>query len=176
MTNDAFELGESINNHTNSFRMYPPLWQTFNSVGVSLKSSLWKEVKYLNKKGDDFSKGVKNLPNDKGGIYMYIIKSPVLPGITNYLVYIGRAQLTDHHSLRIRCKKYLSEYSRDAQRPKITKMIRYYKEFLYLRYIIIDDNAKIQALEKTLINSLLPPFNDEIPDKEERDAVKAFLH
>ena len=54
----------------------------------------WKETKFLNDDGTDFSDEVKRLPNDSGGIYVFIIKSNVLKGISEYLAYIGRAQLT----------------------------------------------------------------------------------
>lgn len=40
--------------------------------------------------------------------------------------------------------------------------------------IALSDNQIIDKVEEELINKILPPFNDEIPDKNIRDAVKAF--
>jgi hypothetical protein len=38
----------------------------------------------------------------------------------------------------------------------------------------LEDNELIQYLEAELINSILPPFNDKIPAKKQRQAVDAF--
>jgi excinuclease UvrABC nuclease subunit len=174
MQRDAFELGEKIRTHTFDFSLMPELWNDFSIEEKIMKGLNWVEVKFLNGSGDDFSDEVKNLPNDKGGIYIFMIKSSVLPGTSEYLAYIGRAQLTENHSFRVRCKKYYREYLKDKERPKITTMINYFKDHLYLRYAVVDDNTTIVDLEAELINAILPPFNDLIPEKKVRDAVKAF--
>jgi excinuclease UvrABC nuclease subunit len=174
MQRDAFHLGKDIRSHSTEFKLYPPLWDSFDIPFEIMNSLSWKEHKFLNEAGDDFSDEIKNLPNDKGGIYIFIIKSRVLPTVSEYLAYIGRAQLTENHSLRIRCRKYLNEYLKDKERPKITRMIEFFKNHLFLRYAEINDNNLIIDLEAKLINSILPPFNDKIPDKRIRDAVTAF--
>lgn len=174
MNNDAFELGEKINTHTIGFKVYPALWEEYNFTDYDTSSLKWTEIKYLNSSNDDYSDDVKNLPNKKGGIYMYIVKSPVIWGVTDYLVYVGRAQATQSHSLRVRCKKYFSEFLREKERPLVTKMIKYYKDYLYLKYCTLDDNTTIVGLEAELINALLPPFNSDIPEKKVRQATLAF--
>lgn len=174
MIGDAFSIGEKIRLHTFDFKLYPKLWDDF-SVGVEIMDSLeWQETKFLNDEGTDFSDEVKNMPNDSGGIYMFIIKSKVLKGISEYLAYIGRAQYTDNHNLRVRCKRYLTQYINEKERPKITTLMSYFKDHLFLRYVKVPNNELIVLLEAELINSLLPPFNDEIPDKIIRQAVDAF--
>ncbi|HET8858648.1 hypothetical protein [Marivirga sp.] len=174
MQRDAFDLGKELRNHTVGFKLYPPLWNEFD-IPIEIMNQLnWKEHKFLNALGNDFSSEVKNLPNNKGGIYLFIIKSNVLPEISEYLAYIGRVQLTDSHNFRVRCKKYFREYLNDTERPKITTMLEFFKHNLYLRYAEIEDNELIVELESKLINSLIPPFNDLIPEKRIRDAVKAF--
>jgi len=174
MKSDAFELAEHIRLHTQEFKLSTKLWSEFDFRGHDTSSLVWKEIKYLNDSNDGFSDEINELPNDKGGIYMYIVKSPVLPHISDYLVYIGRAQYSANHSLRIRCKKYFNEFLREEERPLITKMIAYYKKYLYIKFCPINGNDKIIALEAELINALLPPFNHEIPEKKIRAAVKAF--
>ena len=52
--------------------------------------------------------------------------------------------------------------------------MKYYKNHIFLRYSKISNNDLIVRLEAELINSLLPPFNDEVPDKIERQAIDAF--
>lgn len=174
MLADAFHLGEQIKLHTIEFKLYPQLWGDFDIDHKIMSELDWIEVKFLNDRANDFSEEVKKLPNDKGGVYIFIIKSEVLPNISEYLAYIGRAQLTEHHNLRVRCKRYLTTYINDKERPKITTLMHYYRDRLFLKYAIIEDNDLIIDIEAELINSLLPPFNDEIPEKRVRQAVDAF--
>lgn len=174
MLGEAFPLGEQIKLHTFEFKLYPKLWDDFSVEDDIINALEWSETKFLNDEGNDFSDEVKNLPNDSGGIYIFIIKSQVLRDISEYLAYIGRAQFTENHNLRIRCKRYLSQYLNEKERPKITTLINYYKDHLFLRYTKVSDNELIVRLEAELINSLLPPFNDEIPNKLVRQAIDAF--
>ncbi len=53
-------------------------------------------------------------------------------------------------------------------------MFKYWGKELHLAFLVLDDNMNIIDLEKKLINSLLLPMNDEIPDKEIKQATKAF--
>jgi excinuclease UvrABC nuclease subunit len=89
-------------------------------------------------------------------------------------MYIGKADITERNSLRVRCKKYFGEYKSKEGRPKIQRLVKYWGKYLHLKYIELDDNNLIKRLEINLINSILPPFNDYIPDKKTRDAKKAF--
>lgn len=174
MLNDAFSLGEHIILRTIEFKLVPMLWDDFKINDVDFKNLEWHEFKFLNENGSDFSDDVKNLPNDSGGIYSFIIKSPVWPGVSEYLAYIGRARLTDSHNLRVRCRRYLTEYLNEKERPKITRLMNYYKKHLFIRYTKVDGNDAIEKIEAELINTILPPFNDEIPEKKIRDGVNAF--
>lgn len=163
-----------MHNHQVSFHLFPELWEEFSCVGIDLGTIGWMETKFLSDDGSKLNDGMSNLPNDKGGIYIFYTKCNVLPGISNYLMYIGRARITDSHSLRVRCRKYFGEYTRDDGRPKIQRMIGQWGKYLYLKYIALEDNDLITRLEASLIKSIVPPFNDEIPDKKIKEAVKAF--
>lgn len=174
MLGEAFHLGEQIKLHTFEFKLCPQLWSEFNVEDNIINALEWNETKFLNDDGNDFSDEVKNLPNDSGGIYIFIIRCHVLKEISEYLAYIGRAQFTESHNLRVRCKRYLTQYLNEKERPKITTLINYYKDHLFLRYTKVPDNDLIVRLEAELINSILPPFNDEIPDKIVRQAIDAF--
>ena len=174
MQNDAFQLGEQIRLHTVDFKLYPQLWDQFNFTQEILSNLEWKEYKFLNDEGTDFSDEVSSMPNNSGGIYAFIIKNPVFPGVSEYLAYIGRARYTSNHNLRVRCRRYLTQYLNEKERPKITRLMNYYKEYLFIRYARIDGNEQIDELEAELINSILPPFNDQIPTKIIRQGVNAF--
>lgn len=174
MLNDAFKIGEQITLHSVDFKLYPKLWTEFVINRRELDLLDWTEFKFLNEDGNDFSDQVKNIPNDSGGIYVFIIKNPVLPGVSDYLAYIGRARFTEKHNLRVRCRRYLTQYLNENERPKITRLMNYYKDHLYIRYAKVDNNDFIDLLESELINSILPPFNDKIPKKKIRQGIDAF--
>ncbi|AFV03482.1 hypothetical protein UNSWDHB_322 [Dehalobacter sp. UNSWDHB] len=53
-------------------------------------------------------------------------------------------------------------------------MIEGWGQYLYVRYLPLTDNDLIDSIESEIINKVLPPFNDMIPDKQIRTAVKAF--
>jgi len=172
---DAFILGQEINNHNVSFKICPTLWFDFNLKKKILPAMQdWKEIKFLDDSGIDFNTDINKLPNNHGGIYVFIIKSDIFPGISEYLSYIGRAKLTKTHNLRVRLRSYLTSFNNENERPQISRLIKQFGPHLYLRYIELDNNDIIDYLEAELIKSLLPPFNDEIPDKKIRDAIKAF--
>lgn len=174
MTNPAFELAVELKLRTIDYRLAQSLWSRHDLSDVNLQFSEWQTFKYLNDTGDGFNKDIDLLPNDSGGLYMFHIKCPIMPGITEFPVYIGRAQLTEGQNLRKRCKEYFQKYALTNERPKITRMLTYWKNELYLSFLKVPDNPSIIDYEKRLINTLLLPFNDEIPDIEIRQAVKAF--
>lgn len=174
MKYDAFVLSDQIKTHEVEYFHYPQFWDDFDYSELNRISPLWHEIRFLNDDGDDISDSVKEMPADKGGIYMFIIKCPILPTITEHLAYIGRAQFSQNHNLRIRCRKYLYEYCSPDGRPKVSRMIHKWGKYLYIKYAAIDNNDDIISLEANLINAILPPFNDEIPDKKTKDAVQAF--
>lgn len=169
------DLAEDMNKYRVEFFLYPINWSKFKSTkGFNIRKGTWKETKYLNDEGTDIHLNVKRINNKTGGLYLFIVKSNILPQISEYLVYIGRAQYTQKHNLRIRVKKYFREYIGDNDRPKITRMMTYWNHQLFLKYIEVSNNKLIKTLEARLINTLLPPFNDQIPDKKIRKAIKAF--
>ena len=174
MLSSAFDLGEQMTLRLLSYTLYPPLWQKYALPNVDLSFSKWNSIKYLNDNGNDFNADINTVPNNTGGLYLFYIKCNIMPGITEFPFYIGRAQYTDGQNIRKRVKEYFSKFSKDDERPKITKMFKYWGENLYLAYLTLNDNDDVKDFEKKLINSLLLPMNDEIPDIEIRQAVKAF--
>lgn len=174
MLNSAFELGEKIKLRTLEYKVFNSLWKKYSLPEIDISFSNWVKLKYLNPEGTDFSNEIEDIPNDKGGLYMFYVECPIIVGLTEYPFYIGRAQLTKGQNLRKRIKEYFSKFRRLDERPKITKMFKYWSNDLQLAYLILDENDRIIDLEKKLINSLLLPMNDQIPEKEIKDAIKAF--
>ncbi|MBL1410965.1 hypothetical protein [Sphingobacterium faecale] len=175
MTTPAFELGEELKLRILEFKLHSGLWSKFNKVGkVDLSLSNWKEIKYLNASATGLHIDTATIPNGSGGLYLFTIKCDIIPGMTQFPVYLGRAQKSDTQNLRKRCKEYYQKYARSNERPKITRMFKYWSENLYLYFLPLANNQDIIDYERDLINSLLLPFNDEIPEQETRQAVKAF--
>lgn len=174
MNSSAFELGEQLNNQTVKYFLHKPLWDRFNFPQLNLQFANWQKIKYLNANADDFDAAINTVPSNSGGLYLFYVKCEIISGITEYPFYIGRAQFTDHQNLRKRVKEYFQHFSRNDERPKITRMFKYWAKDLHLAYFVLNNNADIVDLEKQLINFLLLPMNDEIPDKEIKQAIKAF--
>lgn len=174
MTGNAFLLGEEIELRTVNFRLHKNLWDKFNFPNLDLKFCNWQKIKYLNENADGLSLDINNIPNNSGGLYLFFVKCEIISGITEYPLYIGRAQMTEHQNLRKRVKEYYQLFSKYNERPKITRMFNYWAADLHLAYLPLNENADIIELEKQLINCLLLPMNDAIPDKEIKQAIKAF--
>lgn len=174
MLSSAFDLGENISLQSLNYVLYKPLWDRYTVPQHDLSFANWHKIKYLNDTGTDFNALIEQVPNDKGGLYMFFIKCNIISGITEYPFYIGRAQFTQSQNLRKRVREYFTKYARADERPKITKMFKYWASELHLAYLELDENEDIIDFEKNLINSLLLPMNDSIPDKEVSQAIKAF--
>lgn len=174
MLEDAFELGETLNNKKIQYKLHQPMWYEHDLSILNLDLGNWNTIKYLNEDGDGFHPDINQVPDNAGGLYLFSIKCPIIPGLTDFPVYLGRAQCTDNQNLRKRCKEYYNRWYRNDERPKITKMISYWGPDLYLSFIEIEDNEDTIDYEKKLINSLLLPFNDRIPDRKIQQAINAF--
>jgi len=153
------------------FILNTTLWDSFDSGVLSIisPSQSWNEVKLLAPDGKR-NPQLNTIPNDKGGIYLFLAKPNIIPESYLFLMYVGRAHISTTQNLRKRC----SQYPVEKKRPKIKRMIEQWGKYLYIKYLPLDDNTTIDNVESELINKILPPFNDEIPDQKISAAVKAF--
>jgi excinuclease UvrABC nuclease subunit len=174
MIASAFDLGEEIKLRTLEYKVFNTLWSKYALPTIDISFRNWNSIKYLNDAGDDFNPAIEAVPDDKGGLYLFYAQCSIITGMTDYPFYVGRAQLTQNQNLRKRVKEYFSKFSKENERPKITRMFKYWSADLYLAYFVLDENDDVIDFEKMLINSLLLPMNDQIPDQEIRQAVKAF--
>lgn len=153
------------------FMLNTVLWENFDSCILEIISSnqAWSEVKLLDDNGSKHPQ-LSTLPDNKGGIYLILAKPHILPESHLFLMYVGRAHISDKQNLRKRC----SQYPTEKKRPKIKRMIEQWGQYLYIRYLPLDNNDIIDVVEAELINKIIPPFNDTIPDQKISAAVKAF--
>ncbi|MFN8352294.1 MAG: hypothetical protein U0U25_12580 [Flavobacteriales bacterium] len=170
----AFALGEKLKLRDLKYHLFSEHWLSYDYEGVNLQLANWETIKYLNDVGDDFSVDIDKLPDDEGGLYLFSVRCPIIAGMTEFPVYIGRALKTEHQSLRKRCRSYFTKYARNDERPLIHRMFKYWGPDLYLSFLRLADNAVTIEYEKKLINGLLLPCNDSIPDVKVQQAVNAF--
>lgn len=145
-------------------------WQDFPDELKRIVNRPWSEIKYF--LGDTLNPEINTVPNNCGGIYLFCIKPNVIPDVHLYLAYIGRAQNTQYQNLRKRVKEYATEVTR----PNICELKRHWGSYLYLRYLPLptENNDCINRLEKELIKTILPPFNDIYPEVYNQAANAAF--
>ena len=142
---------------------YPKRWMdNLLPIGDDISNSAkWsQEMKFLNDTNDDLSDDIKKLPTSHGGIYMFYIKGLNLPFAENYILYIGRCQYTSSQHIKKRAREYLN-----SSRIMIKSMFDRWKPYLYYRYFPETDNDRIKQLEVTLIRSIVPPLNEDIPNR-----------
>ncbi|MFY9088462.1 hypothetical protein [Aliarcobacter cibarius] len=160
------QLLQDWKDHTIRFTLCPTLWSHCN-VNSFLTGKIIKEIKFFSDTSDNIHEDIIDVPNDKGGIYFFILKNEVLPSLSTQIMYIGRARNTEHQNLRKRCREYFTKYYKDHyDRPHIHIMLKNWKDHLYLNFIELTDNEEIDSLEEKLINSIIPPFNHDIPNTE----------
>ncbi len=169
-SNDRLKIYDCIYYHD------PSLW---NDASLEVKKAIanlsWSDyIKYLDNNGE-LSKELNILPNNAGGLYLFFIQGTTIPSSERYLVYVGRALYTKSENIQKRVKRYLWESTYIHGRPKIARLFRHWKDYLYIRFCSTTDNKLTEAGEATLINAILPPFNSDLPDKiEYKEPQKAF--
>lgn len=160
------QLLQDWKEHTIKFTLCPTLWNHCD-VNTSLVGKQIKEIKFFNDDLSSIHEDITELPTDKGGIYFFILKNKVLPDLSTQIMYIGRARNTEHQNLRKRCREYFTKYYQSYyERPHIHIMLKNWADHLYLNFIELTDNDEIDSLEEKLINSIVPPFNHDIPNTQ----------
>ncbi|MCQ2201733.1 MAG: hypothetical protein MJZ27_06545 [Bacteroidales bacterium] len=150
---------------------------SYNIHSPILEERHWsKEIKYMNPENTEVSNEIKQIPNKSGGLYVFYLKGSGLPFMERYILYIGRVQYTKGMNIRKRALEYYKEYKKNKNsRLGIRYMFEHWSKHLYYRYYTDVDNPSIVALEESLIKTLLPPFNTDIPNKQKpKTNVAAF--
>lgn len=135
-------------------------WDTMDEGIKAVVSSGWKYIKYLNEDGTAVNDSICELPNDCGGIYIFMLKPDIIQKNHRYIMYIGRAHRATNYSLRKRCATYIND-----TRPKVARMISRWGRGLYLYYLPINGTDDfIDKVERELLRVVIPPMNSQIPD------------
>lgn len=167
---DVIDMCSEIQTHNLTFVLNPDeTWKTFDKKYKEItENGDWHEVKFLNDDGSSLNDEINMVPNNCGGIYIFILKGNIIPQSHMYIMYVGRAQNTNNQNLR----KRISNYIRD-NRPKIVKMRRTWGKYLYVKYLPLEDNDIIRGLESELIRLIIPPCNDRYSPQIVNQAIQA---
>lgn len=140
-------------------------WHEYDDF-LNIDVNDWQERKYFDDEGK-ISERISDIPNDKGGIYIYVVKPPVPIRYTPVIMYIGRAHNNGpSQNLRKRVKHYEKEAD-DLYRGRMTvrKLFHKYRDYLYVMYLPLENNDDIDRLERELITCLVPTDNKDLIQK-----------
>lgn len=135
-------------------------WNTLDNEIRKILLNKWEVVKFLNDDGTELNSEMDTIPNDRGGIYIFLAKPEIVPVAHQYIMYIGRARKQKEFNLRKRCKTYFKD-----TRPEIARLREILGESLYIMYLPLDDDQVIEEVERELLRVIIPPCNSKIPDK-----------
>jgi excinuclease UvrABC nuclease subunit len=143
--NDAVSVLKKY--HVSRFILCPQHWSEYSNIVLT-----WRKVQFT-------AKGVARLPDDKPGLYTFIVQ-PNVGGHTaiKFLLYIGE---TTKQSLRDRCADYLPEARKKKARVPIRSMVRKWPDHLWIYFAAVEEPSVIKQLEEDLIKAYLPPFNQQ---------------
>jgi len=98
-------------------------------------------------------------PTTKGGVYGFVCRPSFDgPPETAYLLYIGKTK-----RFRTRYSRYLSDQASPLKaRPHIYRMLNKWGDDLWYYFAPINDVDLIDEIERSLMNSCLPPFNVDL--------------
>ncbi len=174
MDGNAFDLGAQLHMKKLTYVLSEEQRLNFNHPNINLDFSNWNSIKYLNNQATGISDEIDSIPNDVGGLYLFYLPCSIIPSISAFPFYIGRAQYTPSQNLRKRVREYFNHYNTNKERPKIYRMLRTWGKVIRLAYYPLQSNEDIIQIEADIINALLFPMNDKIPNKTVSEAIKAF--
>lgn len=165
---------QEVKDNTFQFSMIPSRWDEYENF-LDIMQDDWAEYKYFDESGE-VSVEVKRLPNDKGGIYLYVVKPPIPINYTPVIMYIGRAH---NNGKSQNLRKRVNNYAREAQdlyrgRKSIRSLFAKYAEYLHVMYIALENNEDIDRLEKEMISAIVPACNRELMQVSLKEGRAAF--
>ncbi|MCG7532637.1 hypothetical protein MHM98_14985 [Psychrobium sp. MM17-31] len=124
----------------------------FIDNATTLPDLNWQKIKYTEHAQHDFPQ--------RQGVYMFSVSFdiPNLP-TNSYVLYVGKAGDVDsNNTIAKRFRDYVrpSGYS---GRPKVRKMIKYFKEHLFYHYAEVDQGTSTAEVEEALADVFVPPCN-----------------
>ena len=135
-------------------------WETMDEEVRNIVSGEWKNIKFLNEEGNALNEAISTVPDNMGGVYIFVLRPELIPNLHLYIMYIGRARKGKSFSLRKRCKHYIKD-----TRPLVASMIALWGKALYFYYLPIEGDDVIEKVEKELNRVIKAPCNSQYPDE-----------
>ena len=156
---NVVDMCRKIKNNSLHFTLNPDnSWSNFDAKFNAIVNSQWYEIKFLDDLGVSINHSISSVPNDMGGIYLFILKPDVIPYVHKYILYVGRVMYSEKQNLRKRFREYVKDDRADIQNMRET-----WGKELYIRFLPLKDNNVIKELENELIKTIIPPCNDQYP-------------
>ena len=145
------EVDDAKKHLINRTVFWPEKWKSLK-VSKQIKWA-WRSVRFD-------SSEAKKVPNDKHGIYTFVLCPDVAEHPMNHFVlYVGKAQKT---TLRQRFQHYFQEMKK-VKRAHICYALNKYDGYLQFCFTPIEMQTSVGDLEEMLLEALIPPFNEEFP-------------
>lgn len=145
---------------TLDFQLNIDKWDTMDCKVKEVVLDGWSNIKFLNEEGTGINEDISKVPDDIGGVYVFLLKPNIIPNMHLYIMYIGRVRRKKEFSLRKRCKEYVVD-----NRPKLAYMREMWGKYLYFYYLPIEDDIIVEKVERELIRVIIPPCNTQISDQ-----------
>ena len=145
---------------TLDFQLNIDKWDTIDCAVKEIVLDGWSNIKFLNEEGTGINEEISKVPDNIGGVYVFLLKPNIIPDMHLYIMYIGRVRRQNEFSLRKRCKEYIMD-----NRPKLAYMRETWGKYLYFYYLPIEDDTMVEKVERELIRVIIPPCNTQIPDQ-----------
>lgn len=137
-------------------------YKRFDEETHLIDMNAFQKVKYFDDGNTEgLSAEISNIPDDTGGIYIYVIENPIVPFSGHHIMYVGRAMFTQNQNLRARARTHFYQYKRGEENERLERVFDNWKDYVYLFYLPLSDNEKIDLAERELINTLTPPCNKD---------------
>jgi hypothetical protein len=160
---DLIKRTKQLKGDSYEFHLHVPTWRKF-TPGIALN---WQKVKFD-------AAGKAHVPEERG-LYIFTLEVQNL-GLPShgYIMYIGISGNTSKANLRRRYGQYLLEAKKGSGRPLVVLMLNEWKEDLFFNFMPVPDRSvDLAAIEKSFINTVVPPINASDFDGEIGPAKKA---
>ena len=170
------DVVQNLRDMTWEFCFSTELWEHYLVEKHSIDLSKLIKIPYFAGDSTKLSKEVGLIPDDKGGVYLYVLENPMVPGSGRHIMYVGRARKTDTENLRARAKSHFAQYKRAEENSRLERLYDNWAPYVYFLYIPLDSNDEIDQAEDELIVTLTPPCNLKYPSVKIRKKLSAFQY
>lgn len=109
---------------------------------------------------------------------MFKVKCGLRAGTENTASIVGMAVALEKNcnNLKVRAKSHYNNYRRHEENERLERVFDYWKPYVYISYLPIEENDVIDLVEQQLIMALTPPCNKAYPSPQVRRKLSAFQY